>query len=53
MEKLANQRCRDVLSISDLPKNSLILKILEKQMLKKCYEHNKTVEFYCLMCQVC
>lgn len=48
-----NKEYNNVFSIGELPKNGLITSMLEKQKRKKCFEHNKLSEFYCIDCEVC
>ena len=40
-----------MLTVNELPRNSLIIKIIERQRSKKCPEHDKSVEFFCLNCE--
>ena len=47
-----SQEYKDILSVAELPKNSLITKMLEKQAQRKCHEHGKPFEFFCVECKV-
>lgn len=47
-----NQIHPSSLTIEQLPQNTLILKMITTNKKKKCFEHNKIKEFYCIDCEM-
>lgn len=47
-----NKICKTERKIDKLPKNSLIIKLMQQNTINKCSQHDKNIEFYCLECDV-